>query len=262
MPDCKTLDRFVTPYVDGEIGPTDRDAVDAHLALCPPCRSRVAAERTVHELMHARQPVLTADAAPAALRARCAAARQAMPLAPVSTSAAAPTARRPSWRARVTPFALAATLVLIVGGAFVYELTDRSARVMAAELTADHVKCFGVNRVLGTHDAAAVVESSIASSFGLRLGLPERPEREGLELVGERPCLYGEGRVAHIMYRHNGHPVSVFMLPRTTRPDEIVEVMGHEAAIWSAGDHTFVLIAREPRGEVERMASFVQTSLR
>jgi len=259
MPDCKTLDRFTTPYVDGELGRADRAEVDAHLSQCPPCRSRVAAERTVRELIHARQPALTAGAAPAALRACCAAARQATPLTP---PAAASMRRRPSWRARVTPYALAASLVLIVGGAFVYALTDRSARVMAAELTADHIKCFGVNRVLGTHDAVAVVESSIASSFGLRLSLPERPDREGLELVGERPCLYGEGRVAHIMYRHNGHPVSVFMLPKTMRPDEIVEVMGHEAAIWSAGGRTFVLIAREPRGEVERMAIFVQASLR
>jgi hypothetical protein len=51
------------------------------------------------------------------------------------------------------------------------------------------------------------------------------------------------------------------MLPKTTRRDEIVEVMGHEAAIWSAGGRTFVLITREPRAEVERMAAFVQTSL-
>src|SRR5581483_4006224 len=34
----------------------------------------------------------------------------------------------------LAPFALAASLVLLVGGAFVYQLTDRSATVMAAEL--------------------------------------------------------------------------------------------------------------------------------
>ena len=252
MPDCKTLDRFVTPYVDGELGrrrPRCRRRASRPVSAVPLARRRRADRPRADPRAAAGAH---ADAAPAALRARCAAARQAR-LATGRWRRA--DSARPSWRARVTPFALAATLVLIVGGAFVYELTDRSARVMAAELTADHIKCFGVNRVLGTHDAAAVVESSIASSFGLRLGLPERPDREGLELVGERPCLYGEGRVAHIMYRHNGHPVSVFMLPKTTRPDEIVEVMGHEAAIWSAGGRTFVLIAREPRGEVERMAT-------
>jgi hypothetical protein len=160
------------------------------------------------------------------------------------------------------PYALAATLVLGVGGAFLYELTDRSVRIMAAELTADHVKCFGLNHVLGTHEAAAAVEGSIASGFSWPVHLPEAPERAGLELVGARPCLYGEGRVAHIMYRHNGSPVSVFMLPRSRRAEALVEVLGHEAAVWSVGDRTFVLIAREPRADVERMATFVHAGLR
>jgi hypothetical protein len=38
-------------------------------------------------------------------------------------------------------------------------------------------------------------------------------------------------------------------------------VFGHEAKIWCDGDRTFVLVAREPRVAVERMASFVQASL-
>ena len=46
------------------------------------------------------------------------------------------------------------------------------------------------------------------------------------------------------------------------RADQVVDVMGHEAVIWSGGGRTFVLIAREPRAEVERMASTVQAALR
>jgi anti-sigma factor RsiW len=84
----------------------------------------------------------------------------------------------------------------------------------------------------------------------------------GLELVGARPCLYAGGKVAHIMYNLHGQPVSLFMLPRTERPSEVVEVMGHEAAIWCVNGRTFVLIAREPKREVERIASLVRASLR
>jgi len=80
--------------------------------------------------------------------------------------------------------------------------------------------------------------------------------------VGARPCLYGEGRVAHIMYTHEGRPVSLFMLPNTARSRELVKVLGHEAAIWCVGNRTFVVVAREPRPEVERIASFVRASLR
>ena len=47
--------------------------------------------------------------------------------------------RRSRWRRRWS---------LVVGGAFVYQATDRSSRVLAAELTADHVKCFALNSVL------------------------------------------------------------------------------------------------------------------
>jgi hypothetical protein len=157
---------------------------------------------------------------------------------------------------------MAATLVLLVGGAFLYQATQMSTRVMAAELAADHVKCFLTNSVLGTSHSHDDVEMAMASGFDWEARLPAHPEEAGLELVGSRPCLYGQGRVAHIMYHHEGRPVSVFMLPNTTRAEESVAVLGHEAAIWSEGERTFVLIAREPRLDVQRMASFVHSSLR
>ena len=55
--------------------------------------------------------------------------------------------------------------------------------------------------------------------------------------------------------------MSVFMLPHMVRPESLTKVMGHQCAIWSSGDRTFVLIAREPRSDVERIASFVHASL-
>jgi hypothetical protein len=133
---------------------------------------------------------------------------------------------------------------------------------MAAELAADHVKCFALNGVLHTHDEAAAVESSMLSGFGWQMQLPRDVASEGLELVGARPCMYGVGKIAHIMYRHRGEPVSLFMLPQTERPEELVQVLGHGAAIWCANNRTFVLVSREPKAEVERMASVVRASLR
>jgi len=156
---------------------------------------------------------------------------------------------------------MAAALVLLVGGAFVYRVTDSSPRVMAAELAADHVKCFAMNMLLRTHHSSEAVEDEMASRFGWQMDLPSHPERAGLELVGSRPCLYGEGKIAHIMYRHNGHPVSLFMLPHTAKSEQLIDVLGHEAAVWSVGDRTFVLVAREARSEVERLAAFVHRTL-
>lgn len=260
MSECLSIDPLVTPYVDGELAATERQLVDDHLRRCAPCHTRVAAERAVRDLLTARRGALGAERASAALRAKCEGLKsQAIP---VVTPARRPADAGQPWRARLAPLALAATLVIIVGGAFVYEATDRSTRVMAAELTADHVKCFAMNRLIGTRGDPTVVEQSMLSGFGWHMQGAERFEDIGLKLVGSRPCLYGEGKVAHIMYHHDGHPVSVFMLPKEIHADELVEVMGHEAAIWSVGDRTFVLIARESRTEVQRMASIVQAAFR
>jgi anti-sigma factor RsiW len=284
MNSCKTIDPLVTPYIDGELPDADRHLIDDHLRVCPPCYSRVAAERTVRELIRANQNALKDPAAPTSLRAACAEIARVKARAPRVTDDARGVADRvgdtsngarsigdgargvsrapaSSWRARVTPYALAASLVIVVGGAFVYQATDRSVRLMAAELAADHVKCFALNHALGTHQTGSAVEASMGSSFGWTMHLPMDASRAGLELVGARPCLYGGGKIAHIMYRHQGRPVSLFMLPKTARAQELVEVLGHEAAIWCVGNRTFVLIAREPRQEVEQLASFVQAGL-
>ncbi len=156
---------------------------------------------------------------------------------------------------------MAAALVVIVGTAFVYRATQVSTRVLAAELTADHLKCFVINSAFGTSHTPDAVEHAMADKFEWPAQLPDHPEQAGLELVGERTCLYGEGQVAHIMYKHEGRPVSVFMLPDAVRAEAMVRVLGHEAAIWSVGNRSFVLIARAPRRDVERLSSFVRAGL-
>ena len=88
----------------------------------------------------------------------------------------------------------------------------------------------------------------------------ERFDAADLELVDGRPCLFG--RVAHLLYRHHGLPVSVFMVPHETRSASLVEVMGHEAVIWSTDGRTFVLIAKEPQAQAQRMAELVRAALR
>src|SRR5437868_5080517 len=131
MSDCKSIDPLVTPYVDGDIDTASRLRVDDHVRRCPPCQSRVTAERAVRDLMNARRTEIRSDAASAALRARCLALRS-------TTGGGA--ALSSFWRGRVAPFAVAASAMLVAGGVFLYEATDRSTRVLAAELTADHVK--------------------------------------------------------------------------------------------------------------------------
>jgi anti-sigma factor RsiW len=265
MPDCSRVDALLTPFVDGELPPGDQQALTRHLAECPPCRARVAAERAIRALMQARRADLRSAAASPELKARCA-ALQALRTRTVVPFPSSKSAARVSgiavWRARLAPYALAATLVLAVGGAFIYQATRSSARVLAAELTMDHEKCFRLNALLGTQHSPEAVKAAMSSGFDWDMQLPDTSGHEDVNLIGSRPCLYGEGKVAHIMYRHNGQPVSLFMLPREKRENQIVQVFGHRARIWSEGDRTFVLVARESAPEMERMAALVQTTIR
>jgi anti-sigma factor RsiW len=266
MSDCSSIDPLITPYVDGAVGAIDRQLVDAHVRVCAPCHSRVAAEQAVRDLLHARRASLTAASASAGLRGRCAA------LGSASVQGSRRGVTTISWRARMTPLAFTATLVIVVGGALMYVFTDRSTGVLAAELTADHVKCFGVmNALVGTSADRVTIERAMASTFGWQMHLPDPTGGPGLELVGARPCLYAKGKVAHLMYRHNGHAVSVFMIPNMVRPgvsgtpgrkDEVVDVMGYEATVWSSDGRTFVVVAREPEADVAQVVSFVQASLK
>lgn len=268
MSDCKTIDPLITSYVDGDIDADGRMRVDSHVDACPPCHSRVSAERAVRHLVRTRRADIAADAAPDALRVRCSALAAADGAAALKGERAFMGARAVTgargFRRAIKPLAIAAGVVLTAGGVFVYQATDRSTRMLAAELTADHVKCFGVvNSLVGTNANAAAVEQVMADVFGWQMHVPE-PAGEGLELIGARPCLYARGKAAHLMYRHHGQPLSVFMLPqlsRTGKHDETVEVMGHEAAVWSKDGRTFVLVSGEPEPEMQRVVSVVQAAL-
>jgi anti-sigma factor RsiW len=165
------------------------------------------------------------------------------------------------WRSRALPLAFAAALIVGLGIVFLNRITQTSVRVMAAELAIDHVKCSMVNSVLGTHQHHADVERSLAASFSWHAPRAAETQSAGLELVGARTCLYGEGRVAHVMYRIEGRPVSVFMLPDVERRAETVEVMGHREAIWSSNGRTFVVVTREPEAEMRRIVSYVRGAL-
>jgi anti-sigma factor RsiW len=256
---CRSVDALVTPYVDRELTSAERAQVEEHLRICPPCHARMTVERAARDLIRSRKAALVAEKASGALHAKCAGltSRQRLDARPDAGSGAT----RVTWRARLAPLALAASLVLVVGGAFLYQATDRSSKLMAAELTADHVKCFTMNGLLRMHQEPEAVQRAMRSEFGWEMRVPDQLHRMGLELVGSRPCLYGEGKMAHLMYLHEGRPVSIFMLPDAARAQEVLDVLGHQAAIWSVGGRTFVLIAREPRADVERMASVVQAAL-
>src|SRR5262249_28355669 len=112
MPSCQQIDALITPYIDGELADADRRAVQEHLRRCPPCYSREAAERAVRDLCRDRRAAMTATHAPESLHAACARIARGGAVAgrqsPVGSRQAS--IALASWRSRLTPYALAASL--------------------------------------------------------------------------------------------------------------------------------------------------------
>jgi anti-sigma factor RsiW len=242
-PDCNDINRLVTPYVDGEMPGPDRMAVEAHLAVCPVCRHRAMVEREARNAVRSQAKSLCGCAS-ARLQERC--RRAATLQSSFGTT-----------RLRAFPMAMAAAAVLIVGGVAVYALTASSTTVLAAQLALDHVKCFAL---FGGQQPIepTVAEETLTRDYGWALKLPAEVAAAGLQLVGARRCLYGEGALAHVMYRLQGKPLSLFMLPDTVRSGGMAGALGHDAVMWSASGRTFVLVGREPRVELEKIAAYFE----
>lgn len=152
--------------------------------------------------------------------------------------------------------AMAATVLLVVGITAIV-LSSRSTTVMAAQLTLDHLKCWehvDEPARVDTHE----LENRMEQRLGWHIQVAPGSDDQGLRLVAARRCLYADAGIAHIMYRHLGRPVSLYMLPGRTVPTQELNVMGHEAVIWSVDGRSYLLVAREPLVELERVAAYVR----
>jgi anti-sigma factor RsiW len=57
------------------------------------------------------------------------------------------------------------------------------------------------------------------------------------------------------MYTQNGEPLSLFIAKDDGRTARTIEMLGHEAVVWSNGDRTYVLIGQAPRAEMQVIAA-------
>ena len=250
-PRCQELESLFAAYVDEEAAPTDRAAVDTHLHKCPPCRARLAVERAARDVLKARRTGLRPCASDA-LRARCAQQRMATPARGVLT------------RRTLLPLSLAAGVLLAASATLFF--AGNSVDVLAAQLAVDHVKCFqfAPERAAASIDPLAEGRKWEAG-YGWPLKVPASVDAEEFELVSVRRCLSSEGRIAHMMYRWHGQPLSVFVVHTRLRSgrrhedaDTEVDKFGEHAIIWSRGDRTFAVVARNPSPGLTQLAKYVR----
>ena len=264
MKTCADLEPLVTPYVDGEVGREGSTVVEAHLALCPPCRARAAAERAARKIVRTHAGLL-AERAPVSLCARCC-GLTATPAEPIPVAATGrPTLGRPDMPRmrrlrRWAPLSLAATLVLVVGTIFFYGMTNRLEAAFVAQLTTDHTKCF-IEAKPGSSIDARAAEAQLADLYGWDIRVPpasRAEEAEEMELVDVQRCVSADGSMAYLLYMRQGRPASLFVLPETAHREQLLEIIGHDAVVWFETGQTYVLVGQEGPVEMDKVAAYVR----
>jgi len=252
MNDCDRIAERLTEYTDGTLPPEERAEVERHLDACPPCRAGASHERGAHVVLRARAGQLR-EPLPPGLRSRCEALAKAHTRIPAF----------PTWRSRIVPVTLASILIVLAGAAIFALATEHSDALLAAQLTADHTRCFGE---FVSPDAPGLdaheVEAQLAAQYGWNIHVPPSDEAEGVRLVQARRCLYAEGRIPHVLYRVNGQDVSLYMLEGVTRKAADLTTFGHRSRIWTRGATTFVLVTPEAAGDLAAAARYVMQNAR
>ena len=248
-PNCQRICDLLAQYADGTLTEAQRDEVQRHLDACPPCRVIAGKECGGRQLLRACADRLRTQALPPELRARCQALSQR------------PGAAR-LWSLPSVRFAIAASLI-IVTGALLAVVTRQSDALLAAQLTADHMKCFGLFRPdSGKTLDAAQAEALLRDRFGLDIHVPASSGDRAVDLLNTRTCLYADGRIPHLMYEANGEDISLFVLEGETRQPAELTAFGHHTRIWSRGGNTFVLITPARDESVAAAARYVAEEAR
>jgi anti-sigma factor RsiW len=251
MSDCRRTIERLTPWADETLPPGERAEIDRHLAACPPCRALAADERGGRQVVRECAARLRDEPLPPGLRTRCEAlARE---------SASSPSARIP-WHRRLVPAAVVAILLVFTAGTLFAVATRHSNALLAAQLTADHVKCF---KVFDTHEPADArgVESQLSGDYGWNVRVPPSAPQVGMQLVGARRCLYAEGSIPHVMYHVNGQHVSLYMLEGVERPPAEVVTFGHRSQMWSHRGTTYVLVSSMSAGDLAAIANYMKYAM-
>jgi anti-sigma factor RsiW len=232
MSDCRSVTERLTSYVDEQLDAPDRTEVEQHLDGCMSCRGEVARERGGQTVLRHHATRLREEPLPPGLRSRCESLVQEQARA----------ASMPGWRRTLVPTVLSVILLVFTASAIFSLATRQSDAVLAAQLTADHSKCFklfvtGNPPVMDAHE----VEEMLAREYGWKIHVP--PSVDGLQLIGARRCLYADGLIPHVMYRANGQDLSLFVLNGVTRNPADLVTFGHRSQIWTKNNTTFVLVS-------------------
>jgi anti-sigma factor RsiW len=241
-------------YLDDELQESERLAVETHIQDCPDCRATLDAERELILAIRKARPVYTT---PASLEAKIAQLAQ----------------NSNSRRKLVSSRRMVATcaLLLLVVAVFWLALAKSSRPDATSFVTMavnNHLRYLKGQLPLEVFsDSPEKISAWFAGKLGFNLRLPDYPQGpaepkpyhvEGARLVG-----FKEDYAAYIVYRLNGHPISLVVtsasVAKPSGGEEIPweglrfhfqSVSGWKVLTWSHDGLTYALVSNlEERGQ-------------
>ena len=106
--------------------------------------------------------------------------------------------------------------------------------------------------------APGLAGSASATVHGVDVVVPVGDSQEQVELVDARSCEYDCGRMAHLLYEVEGRQVSLFVVPDGSHAERSIEVVGHQARLWSAADVGYVLVGAGDTAVMDKVAAYMR----
>lgn len=228
---CARAVLSVSPYIDDELPPADREAMQSHLSECAACRARV---ESIRALKHAISRLPSKEEPPGAIRAHVEALRFDPP-------------KRRAWR--TLSVAAAAVAVVVVGVSLIRRRDD--AMRLADDLVVDHLHSVPEVKPaeIASSDRAEVVRF-FADHLPFNAVVPDLP---GTELIGARLCQLKGRRVELLFYHRENRTLSLFVTDRPVADAGCTAARGHHVCSRSRGDLTMLLVGELPADELRRL---------
>lgn len=215
-------------YIDDELQEGERLAVEAHVKACPDCRAALDAE---HEFVAAIRNARPSYKTPQSLREK---------VAHLAQESAA-------HRRLLSPWSIAACALLLFALAMFWFAAGTSLRVDSSSFVAiaadSHQRYLTGQLPLEVFsDSPEKVSAWFVGKLRFNLKLPEYPQEPGkpkpYQIEGARLVGFKEDYAAYIVYRLNGHPISLLV---TT--DSVAKPAGGEEIPWQGLQFHFQSVA-------------------
>jgi mycothiol system anti-sigma-R factor len=260
MMPCNDTRLLIHAYLDNELDAGDSARLLQHLTDCPACSREFERQARLKDLLQSAKP---RHALPEALRARVLAA---LPFSATPQPAVPlPLSRVPMQRWRALPTALAASVLLLLGGQFgmAWQRHASEQSALTVDVVSNHVRSLQQEHLT---DVLTSDRHTVKPWFDGKLDFSPQVrdlDAAGFVLVGGRLDVLHGRRVAAIVYRRRLHAINLFQWPESaadSSPTGADAGDGYTTVHWTQDGMAYWAVSNLDAAEMTEFANAFGTS--